>query len=157
MTTRLQNEHTVGGRQADTVSPADNTALATHTCALYWLARADYDQLSNIYIKMRGPVAEIPARGGRANSAVVASAEGPGLLPAPAQPAAQPKDTLAALRDLKGLLDDGTLTHEEFDAQKKVILGRGEKISTTNQAASGVQLKGETQASKGSSLKGEYI
>ena len=50
------------------------------------------------------------------------------VMPAPAQPAAQPKDTLAALRDLKGLLDDGTLTHEEFDAQKKVILGRGEKI-----------------------------
>ena len=50
------------------------------------------------------------------------------VMPAPAQPAAQPKDTLAALRDLKGLLDDGTLTQKEFDAQKKVILGRGEKI-----------------------------
>ena len=50
------------------------------------------------------------------------------VVPAPAQPAAQPQDTLAALRDLKGLLDDGTLTQEEFDAQKKVMLGRREKI-----------------------------
>ena len=46
---------------------------------------------------------------------------------APAQPAAQKQDTLAALRELKGLLDDGTLTQEEFDAQKKVMLGRREE------------------------------
>ena len=50
------------------------------------------------------------------------------VMPAPAQPAAQPQDTLVALRELKGLLDDGTLTQEEFDAQKKVVLGRGEKL-----------------------------
>ena len=35
--------------------------------------------------------------------------------------------------------------------------GRRKEPSSTNEAASGVQLKGETQASKGSSLKGEYI
>ena len=49
------------------------------------------------------------------------------VVPAPAQPAAQKQDTLAALRELKGLLDDGTLTQEEFDAQKKVMLGRREE------------------------------
>ena len=49
------------------------------------------------------------------------------VMPAPAQPAAQPQDTLVALRELKGLLDDGTLTQEEFDAQKKVMLGRREE------------------------------
>ena len=59
------------------------------------------------------------------------------VMPAPAQPAAQPQDTLAALRDLKGLLDDGTLTQEEFDAQKKVILGRYVKQSAIAQVIQG--------------------
>jgi len=49
------------------------------------------------------------------------------VMPALAQPAAQPQDTLAALRELKGLLDDGVLTQEEFDAEKQKVLG--EKIS----------------------------
>ena len=35
----------------------------------------------------------------------------------------QPKVKVEQLRELKGLLDDGILTQEEFDAEKKRILG----------------------------------
>ena len=71
--------------------------------------------------------AATPAATGTAAVQGVAMTAQP-VMPAPAQPAAQPQDITAALRELKGLLDDGTLTQEEFDAQKKVVLGRGEKL-----------------------------
>lgn len=35
----------------------------------------------------------------------------------------QPKGKVEQLRELKGLLDEGILTQEEFDAEKKRILG----------------------------------
>ena len=71
--------------------------------------------------------AATPAATGTAAVQGVAMTAQP-VVPAPAKPAAQPQDILASLRELKGLLDDGTLTQEEFDAQKKVMFGRGEKI-----------------------------
>lgn len=39
------------------------------------------------------------------------------------QPTAPAKSKVEQLRELKGLLDDGILTQEEFDAEKKKILG----------------------------------
>jgi Short C-terminal domain len=47
---------------------------------------------------------------------------------APAPPAAAPQtaaDRINALTQLKDLLDSGVLTQEEFDAQKRQILGEG--------------------------------
>jgi hypothetical protein len=42
--------------------------------------------------------------------------------PPPAAPAGGPTDMAAKLTELKGLLDQGILTQEEFDAQKKKLL-----------------------------------
>jgi Short C-terminal domain len=39
-------------------------------------------------------------------------------------PALNPKDIPAMLRDLKGLLDDGIITEEEFLNKKKELLSR---------------------------------
>ena len=39
------------------------------------------------------------------------------------QEASQPDDSYAKLTQLKSLLDSGTLTQEEFDAEKQKILG----------------------------------
>ncbi len=46
--------------------------------------------------------------------------------PAPAAPAAAPaggQDVVGRLTELKGLLDAGALTQEEFDAAKRKVLG----------------------------------
>lgn len=43
--------------------------------------------------------------------------------PAPAAPAAPQVDVVAQLTQLKGLLDAGALTQDEFDAQKRKLLG----------------------------------
>ena len=48
--------------------------------------------------------------------------------PPPAPPAAAPQsaaDRIAALTQLKSLLDDGVLTQDEFDNQKRQILEEG--------------------------------
>ena len=50
------------------------------------------------------------------------AAAGTSVVPGVVMPA-QPQDTVAKLKELKGLLDDGTLTQEEFDFQKRVVLG----------------------------------
>ena len=39
------------------------------------------------------------------------------------QPTGSAKSKVEQLRELKGLLDEGILTQEEFDAEKKKILG----------------------------------
>lgn len=43
--------------------------------------------------------------------------------PAPAAPAAPQVDVVEEITKLKGLLDAGALTQEEFDAQKRKVLG----------------------------------
>jgi membrane protease subunit (stomatin/prohibitin family) len=43
---------------------------------------------------------------------------------APAQPAAPAVDPITALTQLKGLLDSGVLTQDEFDSEKQKILQR---------------------------------
>ena len=48
--------------------------------------------------------------------------------PPPAPPPAAPQstaDTIAALTQLKSLLDAGVLTQEEFDSQKQQLLQEG--------------------------------
>jgi membrane protease subunit (stomatin/prohibitin family) len=42
-----------------------------------------------------------------------------------AAPAAPAEDNIAKLNELKGLLDSGVLTQQEFDAQKQKILAGG--------------------------------
>ena len=50
-------------------------------------------------------------------------AAAPAMAPAPAAPSAS--DRVSALTDLKGLLDSGVLTQQEFDAEKSKILAGG--------------------------------
>jgi hypothetical protein len=45
--------------------------------------------------------------------------------PPPAAPAAPAVDVVGQLTQLKGLLDSGVLTQDEFDAQKRKLLGEG--------------------------------
>jgi hypothetical protein len=53
-----------------------------------------------------------------------AAAAAPAAAPAPAAPQADMnQDVVKQLTDLKGLLDAGVLTQDEFDAKKKQILG----------------------------------
>jgi hypothetical protein len=44
--------------------------------------------------------------------------------PPPAAPTGGPTDMAAKLTELKGLLDQGILTQEEFDAQKQKLLSQ---------------------------------
>jgi hypothetical protein len=45
--------------------------------------------------------------------------------PAPPPPAAAPVDVVGQLTKLKGLLDAGVLTQDEFDGQKRKLLQEG--------------------------------
>jgi hypothetical protein len=49
----------------------------------------------------------------------------PAAAPAPAPAASSAADRVGALTDLKGLLDSGVLTQQEFDAEKSKILAGG--------------------------------
>lgn len=45
------------------------------------------------------------------------------LAPAPPPPPPAPRSVVAQLTDLKGLLDSGALTPEEFATAKRMVLG----------------------------------
>jgi membrane protease subunit (stomatin/prohibitin family) len=76
---------------------------------------------------MVGGVAAVAHHSGRQSAQQQQADQQGAAEPAPpaAAPAAPAEDPVQKLNELKGLLDSGVLTQEEFDAQKSKILAQG--------------------------------